>query len=302
MVEAVEARKGAIATPEGYGGHSMSAPLRRAMMRRPVSPTSAEQWRSFGYSRPVDQRQAEEEHAALVELLNGQGVNVVVEPEDPEGSLDAIFGYDPSIMTDAGAVLLRPGKPLREAEVALHEATYARLGIPIVGRIEAPGTVEGGDTLWLDERVLAVGRSYRTNTEGIGQLAAILARQDVEVMPVTLPHWQGPDACLHLMSLVSPVSSDIAVVYPPLLSVTFYAELQARRWRFVEVSDQEFVSLGCNVLALNPATCVMIDGNPSTRAGLEALGLTVLTYRGDEISHNREGGPTCLTRPILRWA
>lgn len=154
----------------------------------------------------------------------------------------------------------------------------------------------------MDERTLAVGRGYRTNEAGIAQLSGILAEQNVSVMPVALPHWHGPAECLHLMSLISPVSADIAVVYPSLLPVAFVEELRSRRWRFVDVPDDEFISLGCNVLALDPGTCLMIQGNSTTRAGLEALGLRVLSYRGDEISHNREGGPTCLTRPILRQA
>lgn len=287
---------------QGYGGPSMSAPLRRVVVRQPAPPADQEQWREFHYARAVDHELALSEHAALVQLLEAEGIDVVVETGDPVGLLDAIFGYDPSIMTDRGAILLRPGKPLREVEVSLHEATYSRLGIPIAGRIEAPGIVEGGDTLWLDERTLAVGRGYRTNDAGIAQLSGILAEQGVSVMPVALPHWHGPAECLHLMSLISPVSANIAVVYPSLLPVAFVEELRSRRWRFVEVPDDEFISLGCNVLVLDPGACLMIQGNPTTRAGLEALGLRVFAYRGDEISHNREGGPTCLTRPILRQA
>ncbi len=302
MIETATVTGNVSATIPGFGGHSMSAPLRRVMVRRPTMPATAEQWREFGYARSVDHDQAKSEHEAFVDTLVGHGVEVIVEEHDPAGLLDAIFGYDPSMMTDAGAVLLRPGKPVRRAEVALHAATYARLGIPIAARIEEPGTVEGGDTLWLDERTLAVGRGYRTNDEGIAQLSMILGAQDVSVLPVALPHWHGPAECLHLMSVISPFSTDIAVVHPPLLPVAFMEELRDRRWRLVEVPDDEFVSLGCNVLALDPATCLMIEGNPVTRARLESLGIKVLTYREDELSHNREGGPNCLTRPTLRRA
>jgi N-dimethylarginine dimethylaminohydrolase len=278
----------------------MSAPMRRVLVRCPAPPASEEQWRSFGFARAVNQAQAREEHSAFVQILTDAGVDVEVETGDAAGMLDAIFSYDPSIMTDRGAILLRPGKRLREAEVALHEATYARLGIPIAGRIEPPGTVEGGDTLWLDERTLSVGRGYRTNDAGVDQLRAILAEQGVSVMTVELPHWHGPEECLHLMSVISPVAPNIAVVYPPLMPVSFLDELRAREWRLVEVPDSEFLSLGCNVLALDPETCLMIEGNATTHTALEALGHRVLSYLGDEISHNREGGPTCLTRPILR--
>ncbi|HEV2108682.1 MAG TPA: arginine deiminase family protein [Thermomicrobiales bacterium] len=285
-----------------YGGHSMSAPLRRVLVRRPVAPATDTDGQRFDYPRSVDHRLAVEEHAAFVRTLADHGVEVTVEDSDPVGMLDAIFSYDPSIMTDRGAILLRMGKPMREAETALHARSYERLGIPIAGRIEAPGTVEGGDTLWLDERTLAVGRGYRTNDEGIAQLTSLLGEQDVEVMPVALPHWHGPGECLHLMSLISPVAPNLAAIYPPLLPVSFIELLQSLDWRLIEVPDEEFESLGCNVLALTPDTCLMIEGNPITRERLEAAGRRVSTYRGDEISRNRAGGPTCLTRPLLRSA
>jgi dimethylargininase len=286
----------------GYGGQSMSAPLRRVLVRRPVAPLGGPDWREFGYVREINPSQARAEHDAFVQTLTNEGIEVAIEDDDPDGMLDAIFGYDPSIVTDLGAILLRLGKPLRDAEVALHERTYERLGIPITGRIEEPGTVEGGDTLWLDERTLAVGRGYRTNDHGIAQLTTMLGEQGVKVIPVELPYWHGPGKCLHLMSLISPVAASRAVVYLPLLSVPLVELLRSRGWQLLEVPDEEFGSLGSNVLALTPQTCLMIDGNPVTRGRLEAAGHQVLTYRGDEISHNRAGGPTCLTRPLLRSA
>ncbi|MEJ7762169.1 MAG: arginine deiminase family protein [Thermomicrobiales bacterium] len=290
----------AVPTAAGFGGQSMSATLRRVMVRRPAEPTGPGDWEAFGYRHPIDGGTTATEHAAFVATLRGEGVEVIEEAGDPAGELDAIFAYDPSLMTDAGAVLLRMGKPERGDEVAMHHRTYDRLGIPIAGRIEAPGTVEGGDTLWLDDRTLAVGRGYRTNGAGIAQLGRILGEQRIEVIAVDLPHWHGPAECLHLMSLISPVAADLAVVYPSLLPVSFVELLAERGWRTVEVPEAEFESLGCNVLALAPGVCLMIEGNPGTRAGLEAAGCRVPTYAGDEISHNREGGPTCLTRPLLR--
>jgi len=289
-------------TTRRYGGHSMSAPLRSVLVRPPVPPAGDADWRAFGYLQPVDQTQAEAEHAAFRAILADARVEVVADRSDPNetGLLDSIFAYDPSIITDAGAILCRPGKALRQPEVALAEATYARLGIPIHGRVVAPGTLEGGDTLWLDARTLAVGRGYRTNDAGIAQLAALLAPLGVEVIPVALPHWRGPGECLHLMSLISPVASDLAVVYLPLLPTSFVELLQARGWRFVEVPDAEFDSMGCNVLALAPGKCLVLDGNPLTRARLEAAGCEVLAYTGNKISLNRAGGPTCLTRPLWR--
>jgi dimethylargininase len=285
-----------------WGGQSMVAPLKRVLVRRPAPPAIEHQFTHFGYARGVDHDRTEQEHAAFRALLAESGAEVVVAGPDEAGLLDAIFAYDPSLMTDAGAVLLRPGKELRLAEVGLAERTYAELGIPITGRIEAPGTVEGGDTLWLDERTLAVGRGYRTNGEGIRQLAALLAQHGIGTMTVDLPHWRGPDECLHLMSFISPVADRLAVVYLPLMSVPFVQELQRRGWSFIEVPDEEFETHGCNVLALAPKRVLVCEGSPVTQDRLEAAGCEVLTYLGNELSHNRAGGPTCLTRPILRVA
>jgi N-dimethylarginine dimethylaminohydrolase len=291
-----------VAASRAWGGQSMVAPLRRVLVRRPAPPATEDEFMRFGYPRAVDPHRTEIEHDAFRALLAESGAEVVIAGPDAAGLLDAIFAYDPSLMTDAGALLLRPGKQLRLAEVDLAERTYTELGIPIIGRIEAPGTVEGGDTLWLDGRTLAVGRGYRTNDEGIRQLTALLAPHGIDTMTVELPHWRGPDECLHLMSFISPVADRLAVVYPPLMSVPFVQELQRREWSFIEVPDEEFETHGCNVLTLAPMKVLVCDGSPVTRARLEAAGCDVMVYTGDELSHNRAGGPTCLTRPILRAA
>ena len=289
-----------VATAPEWGGQSMSAPLRRVLVRRPAAPATGAEYGDFGYPNPVDHGRAEREHEAFRGLLTDAGMEVIDVGPDEAGLLDAIFAYDPSLMTDAGAVLLRPGKALRMPEVSLHEQTYDALGIPIAGRIAAPGTVEGGDTLWLDERTLAVGRGYRTNDEGIRQLRAMLEPYGVEVLTVDLPYWRGPGECLHLMSFISPVAERLAAVYLPLMSVPFVEELRRRGWSFIEVPDEEFDRHGCNVLALAPMRVLVCDGAPVTRGRLEAAGCEVVVYTGDEISHNRAGGPTCLTRPIHR--
>jgi N-dimethylarginine dimethylaminohydrolase len=291
-----------VATNRAWGGQSMVAPLRRVLVRKPAPPAVEDEFRRFGYPRAVDHERTQSEHEAFRALLAESGIDVVIAGPDDAGLLDAIFAYDPSLMTDAGAVLLRPGKVLRLAEVDLAERTYAELGIPVIGRIEAPGTVEGGDTLWLDERTLAVGRGYRTNSEGIRQLTALLAPYGIETMTVDLPHWRGPDECLHLMSLISPVAERLAVVYLPLMSVPFVQELDRRGWSFIEVPDKEFETHGCNVLALAPMRVLVCEGSPITRDRLRTAGCDVGTYVGNELSHNRAGGPTCLTRPILRAA
>jgi dimethylargininase len=289
-----------VTTGRAWGGQSMVAPLKRVLVRKPAPPAAEERFADFGYPRAVDHNRTEQEHDAFRALLAEGGAEVVIAGPDEPGLLDAIFAYDPSLMTDAGAVLLRPGKELRLPEVELAEQAYGELGIPVIGRIEAPGTVEGGDTVWLDERTLAVGRGYRTNDEGIRQLSALLAPHGIDTIRVELPHWRGPDECLHLMSFISPVADRLAVVYPPLMSVPFVQELQRRGWSFIEVPDEEFETHGCNVLTLAPMRVLVCDGSPVTRARLEAAGCDVMVYSGDELSHNRAGGPTCLTRPILR--
>ena len=287
-------------TATRYGGHSMTARLRSVLVRRPAPPAALDDWRRLGYARPVDQALAEREHDAFREILAAEGVDVAAAGPEPDGALDAIFAFDPSIVTDAGAIVCRMGKPARRGEAGFAERTYAALGIPILGRIEAPGMVEGGDTCWLDERTLVVGRGYRTNAAGIAQLGATLAGIGVEVVAVDLPHWRGPGECLHLLSLISPVAPTLAVVYLPLLATGFVEELRQRKWRLVEVPDEELDTLGCNVLALAPGRGLMEEGNPVTRARLEAAGCEIVTYAGKEISLNRAGGPTCLTRPLRR--
>jgi N-dimethylarginine dimethylaminohydrolase len=283
-----------------WGGQSAVAPLRRVLLNPPVAPDAGVSWEAFAYRRPIDAALAEREHAALRQILAGSGVEVVAGEIGDPALQDAIFVFDPVIITDAGAILCRMGKPLREAEVALMERTLGALGVPIAGRIVAPGTVEGGDCLWLDRQTLAVGRGYRTNAEGIRQLRAILAPQGVEVVTVDLPHWHGPGECLHLLSLISLLDERLAVVYPPLHSVAFVEELTARGIELVPIPDEEFPTQGCNVLALAPRRCLLLRENVVTAQRLRDAGCEVLTYAGDEISHNRAGGPTCLTQPLLR--
>jgi N-dimethylarginine dimethylaminohydrolase len=283
-----------------WGGHSMVAPLRRVLVYPPVPPDESVDWETFGYLRPVNHEQAREEHEALRQLLANEGVEVVSGEIDSGALQDAIFPFDPVIMTDAGAILTRMGKPLREREVDLAAQTMADLGIPIAGRIVEPGLLEGGDCLWIDDRTLAVGRGYRTNGEGIRQLAELLAPMDVQVHAFDLPHWNGPGECLHLLSLISMLDERLAVVHKPLMAVALVELLAERGVELVEIPEEEFVSQGCNVLAVAPRRCVMLRENVTTAERLRAAGCEVTLYTGDEISHNRTGGPTCLTRPILR--
>jgi dimethylargininase len=279
-----------------YGAQSMTDPLRRVLVR-PPQPADGTRWREYGWRAEPDHAAAAREHEALRALLEQAGAEVIVAEGEP-GNPDAIYAYDPVLVGERGAVLLRPGKDGRLGEPGALEADLARAGVPVVARIEPPGTVDGGDTLWLDSETLLAGRGYRTNASGVEQLAA--AFPDAQVHVFDLPHWNGPGEVMHLMSLISPLDRDLALVYPRLAPVRLLELLAERGIAVVEVPDEEFETMGPNVLALGPRRALALDGNPETRRRLEANGVEVLVYRGDEISRKGDGGPTCLTRPILR--
>jgi dimethylargininase len=283
-----------------YGGHSMVAPLRRVLVRAPDASFGAADPQRWHYTARPDLPAARREHDALVALLAESGAEVVQHAEPLDDRADALFVFDPVLMTDGGAVVLRMAKALRRGEEAAMAAALQRAGIPLLGQLEAPALAEGGDLVWLDGTALAVGLGFRTNAEGARQLAALLAPLGVRVLPVELPVFGGPDACLHLMSLLSLVDVDLAVVYPSLLSVPFWQRLVERGLSFVEVPPEELATQGTNVLAVAPRDVIVLDGSPRTRARLEAAGCRVRAYRGEEISLKAEGGPTCLTRPLWR--
>lgn len=277
----------------------MTADLREVL----VSPPGSTFERAYdmpwcGFLRPVDGDRARREHDGLVDALMrlGVAVHVLDEPagnDDP----DLVYVFDPLLVSERGAIPLRPGKPNRAGEPDVLEAWTATAGIPTAGRIEAPGTLEGGDTFWLRPDLLCIGRTLRTNDDGARQLAAIVGG-DVRVFDV--PYWKGPAELVHLLSVVSPVADDVAVVYLPLLPVGLWELMRSLGIRFVEVPDDEYPSLGCNVLAVRPGVAIVADGNPVTRRGLEAAGVEVHAIPLGELGENGSGGPTCLTRPILR--
>jgi N-dimethylarginine dimethylaminohydrolase len=251
---------------------------------------------AHGFLHPVDLDVARRQHDAFVDTLAGLGPTVhVLEGELDEP--DLVYTFDPLLVTDRGAIPLRPGKSNRQAEPGVLEAWTLAAGIPTLGRIEEPGTIEGGDTLWLGPDLFCIGRTLRTNATGVAQLADLVGG-DVRVFD--LPYWKGPTELVHLLSVVSPVADDLAVVYLPLLPVGLWELLRDLDYRLIGVSDEEFPTLGCNVLAVRPGVVVMAEGNPSTASALAAAGCEVHTYPADEIGINGSGGPTCMTRPILR--
>ena len=280
----------------------MFEPLRVALVRSPDESFAVSQPWEWGYASRPDLALARQEHQALVAELEKAGAEVLFHHLDKPGLADSIFVFDPVLMTPEGAVMLRMGKAQRMPEVGCLENTLEQLEIPILGRIEAPGQMEGGDLLWLDSHTIAAGIGFRTNREGVRQLSACLSPLERCVLPVELPFHTGPGHCLHLLSLISILDHDLAAVYPPLMSVPFYQELESRGIDLVEISNAEFATQASNVLALAPRKLLMLEENVQTIRKLEARGCEVVSYRGLEISHKAEGGPTCLVLPLHRGA
>lgn len=257
------------------------------------------QWRLLNYYGRPDLGRAIAEYDAFVALLKDLGAEPTFLPRDETVTMDSLYPRDAAIPTDKGVILCSMGKADRRTEPAAIATQLRETGEPIAGTISGDGRIEGGDVTWLDRKTLAVGRGYRTNDEGIRQLRALLG-DGVELIVVPLPHWRGPSDVFHLMSMISPVADDLAVVYSPLLPVPFRELLLDRGIRLVEVPEEEFESMGCNVLAVAPRVCLLRSGNPKTRQRLEAAGAAVHEFAGDEICGRGAGGPTCLTRPLVR--
>jgi len=299
-----------------YGGHSMTAPLVRAVVRAPAAagwndPARLGSWRELGYLHPPDPDRAAREHEALCGLLAEEGVEVLAMPPAEAGSepgsrpdcdlsLDALYARDPALVTDRGFVELTMGKPARRGERVHHGRFLEKSGVPRLGRIEPPGFCEAGDLVWLDSKTLLAGRSYRTNRRGLAQLAALLAPLGVEVVPVPIPHRRGPETCLHLGSLISLVDDATALVDLPWLAVETVELLERRGLRLVESAPGERNKMATNVLALGNGRLLALGVNRRTNDRLRDAGFEVRTYEGEEISLNGCGGPTCLTLPVLR--
>ncbi len=279
-----------------FGAQSMTGRLERVLVRPPLA-EDAEHWRAYGWRAAPDHAAAAAEHEALCGILEAAGAEVVVSRHDP-GNPDAIYVYDPVLVGAEGAVLLRPGKEGRRGEPEAISSSLTAADVPVASRLEEPVLAEGGDTVWLDERTLLVGIGYRTNPAAVPALRD--AFPGVDVVAFDLPHWNGRGEVLHLMSFLSPLDRDLALVHPRLAPVRLLEILADRAIEIVEVPDEEFETQGPNVLALGPRRALALDGNPETRRRMERAGVDVVVYRGEEISKKGDGGPTCLTRPLLR--
>lgn len=255
------------------------------------------QWKPLNFLSKPHYDESVNEYRAFESLL---GAKPVYLPADKSLSIDSIYCRDASIVSNFGAILCRMGKENRMGEPQAERILFEASGVKILGTIQSPGTLEGGDCAWIGENTIAVGHTYRTNEEGIRQLKALLEPKGVEVLVAPMPHYRGPSDVFHLMSVLSPIDKDLAVVYSPLMPISFRNELLRRNYKFVEVPDAEFESMGCNVLAVEPRKVIMVKGNPETHARLQAAGCNVTEYDGWEISVKGGGGPTCLTRPIER--
>jgi N-dimethylarginine dimethylaminohydrolase len=278
-----------------FGSASMTGRLERVLVRPPLA-EDVEHWRAYGWRAAPDHAAAAAEHELLCGLLEAAGAEVVVSRHDP-GNPDAIYVYDPVLVGAGGAVLLRPGKEGRRREPRALVDVLASADVPVAAELAEPALAEGGDTVWLDDRTLLVGIGYRTNPAAVDALADAFG---VDVISFDLPHWNGRGEVMHLMSFISPLDRDLALVYPRLAPVRLLELLAEREIAVVEVPDEEFDTQGPNVLALGPRRALALDGNPETRRRMEMAGVDVVVYRGEEISRKGDGGPTCLTRPLLR--
>jgi dimethylargininase len=283
-----------------YGVNSMVAPLKRVVVKRPDKEFAISDFEKWHYASPPNLEPAQHHHDELTNLLRQHGAEVIYHDEELAGLADAIFVYDPVFVTPFGSIVLQVGKDLRRGEEEPLARKLEEVGVPILGRLTGEARAEGGDMFWLDETTLAIGLGFRTNAEGAAHIKGMLEPLGINVITTDLPYGDGPAACLHLMSLISLVDKDLAVVYPKFMATPFWQELERRNFKFIVVSDQEFLTQATNVLTVSPKVVIMPEKNPETKARLEQEGCKVYTYPCSELTFKAEGGPTCLTRPVLR--
>jgi len=293
------------ATRTRFNGHSMSGTLERVLVCSPRTagwnqPERVAQWQELGFQHAPDFARAQSQHEALCRELQTAGAEIVEMPPAPDLSLDAVYAHDASLPTDYGLVVMRPGKSNRLAEGPHHGSFCQTLDIPALGRITPPGTTEAGDIVWLDPNTLLIGHGYRTNALGIQQIRDLLAPKGVQVLSAPLPYGPGPSACLHLMSLISLLDEHTALVDLPWLTVETVELLKSRGFKFIEIDPSERDTLACNVLALGNNRLLALEENRNTNGRLRRAGFDVRTFPGSELCINGSGGPTCLTRPLLR--
>jgi N-dimethylarginine dimethylaminohydrolase len=287
-----------------FGSFNNWGALRKVAIRRASVAFSSDaridaEWQKLNFHSRPDLGVANTEYAAMEKMLAATGTEVIALPDGEGLTLDCLYTHDAIVVTPNGLVLPHMGKPARRLEPKINGAHLKGLGFPIAGEIAAPGLLEGGDLVWIDRHTLLAGIGYRTNQEGADQLAK-LAGADVNVLSFDMPHYKGKSDVFHLMSVLSPLDRDLAVVYLPLMPVRLVEFLESRGIKFVHVPEQEFDTMGCNVLALGPRHAMMVEGNPETEKRMRDAGVKVEVIKGYEICRKGEGGPTCMTRPLVR--
>jgi len=288
-----------------FGCQSMVNNVRRILLKHPKDAFQSQdkcdkESKKLNYSNPPNFNLAVVQYDLFVKLIESYGSDTCYLPIDKSTTLDSIYTHDPFTMVNDGLIVCNMGKFDRSSEPHCAEKFFQSIGIPIIGKIEGQGTLEGGDIVWINENTVAIGEGYRSNAEGIRQFKKILGNRAKKIISVTLPHWNGPRDCLHLMSNLSPIDNNLFLVYSKLLPVSFMKYLIESNIKLIEVPDEEYYSMGCNVLAMAKRRVIMLEGNPITQQKLEDESVEVKTYNGSEISLKGAGGPTCLTRPLLR--
>ena len=283
----------------------MVDPIKKILLKHPSNAfinqkNINEQYLELNYIAAPNFNSAISDYEIFVNLLKSFDIEIHYLPKDKSTSLDSIYTHDPCVVSNKGVVICNMGKKARKPEADSMKKFFHSIEVPILGEIQSPGTLEGGDVVWINENTIAIGEGYRTNKEGIEQLQFLLSDQIESIITVSMPHWNGPDDCLHLMSNLSPIDHDLFLVYSRLLPVSFIKYLLDQNIELIDVPDDEYESMGCNVLAVAPRKVIMISGNPKTKQLLEDKGVEIHTYDGSEISIKGAGGPTCLTRPFLR--
>jgi N-dimethylarginine dimethylaminohydrolase len=273
----------------------MVAPLQRVLVRRPASDGD---WAGAGWRTP-DPLLLARQHEAFCELLAELGAQVEVAGA-LDGQVDAVYMHDPLLVTGRGGIPLRMAKPARRAEPGHAAEELERLGVPVLGTLEAPAYADGGDRFWIDSHTMALGLGYRTNRAGAEAVARLVEPEGVAVEAYDMPHDLGPGSVLHLQSFLSAVSDELLVVYEPLAPVRLLQDLRARGFDWVALTRDDYLAMGCNVLAVRPGVVVILDTATGVRRELERRGVEVHAYDGSELSLKGDGGPTCLTAPLLR--
>ena len=288
-----------------FNCNNMIDPIKKIILKHPKTAFINQkkinkEFNTLNFTEAPDFNESLNEYDSFIKILDSFGIEKYFLKKNDYTTIDSIYTHDPLVITNKGVVLCNMGKVNRISEGKAIKEFLIELKIPILGEITSPGKLEGGDIVWINKRTIAIGTGYRTNNEGIKQLKQILSNTVERIISVPLPHWNGPNDCLHLMSNLSPIDSDLFLIYSRLLPVQFLEQLQKYNIGLIDVPDKEYYTMGCNVLALSPRKVVMLKGNPKTKKKLESKNVEVFTYKGNEISLKGSGGPTCLTKPLLR--